>query len=255
MNEPRDDRDESEKEPEAALPRMLGRWRVKREDGVIAATDTVGERRGEVSKLTFGQDAAGRDAAIARLRARVPLSHAALRAVLDAGPWGLEDAFVALEALGPTEPLEAFVERADAPARVRVVSELLGAASVLARASLKLKDVVVVVDAYGQPKLLGLEDAIEGDGELDARVLDVAASVDPDAARALRIRAARAADLEALGQELARAGKVVATSFASDAARGEAALDAPARSRQMQIALVVIALALSVIVAVAIAAR
>lgn len=248
--------DADDRGAEKPLPRSLGRWRLREEDGALVASDTVGERRAEIVRLPFGGDAAAREARIASLRARTSIAHAAVRSVLDAGPWE-DDAFVALEALaGPTETIEAFLARdPDVPSRLRVVSELLGAASVLAHAKQTLKAVEVRVDAYGQPKLLGLEDASEGDGELDARTLALAASIDPDAQRAARVRSATRADLEPLARELGRDGKVVATSFASDAARGEAALDGPARSRQMQIAMVVIAVALLVIVVVAIASR
>ena len=135
-----------------------------------------------------------------------------------------------------------------------MVSELLGAASTLAHARLRLASIDAVIDGYGQPKLLGLEDASPDEGGLDTQILELAASIDDDAARADRIRAADASALEALGRELSRDGKVTPTSFASDAARGEAALAPAARGRQMQLAMVVIALSLLVVAVVAFAA-
>lgn len=235
-------------------PSTLGRWKVREVDGGLEGTDSVGERRAEIVRRTF-DDAAARDAAIASWRARTSIAHPALRAVLDAGPWR-DDAFLALEALeAPTSSIAQFTEsQPDAAARLRVVSELLGAASTLAHAKLKLESVECVVDGYGQPKLSGLPDASPSDGALDPRILELAASLDDDAARAARIRSADPDALEDLGRELARDGKVVPTSFASDAAKGEAALGPAARGRQMQIALVVITLSLLVVAAVIFAA-
>jgi hypothetical protein len=236
--------------PSTPPPSTLGRWKVREVDGVLLGTDSVGERRAEIVRRPFG-DAAARDAAIATWRALTSVSHPALRAVLDAGAWQ-DDAFLALEAIEkPTSSVEQFTAaQPDQAARLRVVSELLGAASTLAHAKLRVTNIDAVIDGYGQPKLLGLEDASEGDGGLDTRITALAASIDDDIARSGRIRGADGAALEDLGRELARAGKVTATSFASDAARGEAALGPAARGRQMQIAMAVIAVSLAVVAAV-----
>jgi len=236
--------------PSAPPPNTLGRWKVREVDGVLQGTDSVGERRAEIVRRTF-DDAGAREAAIATWRARTSISHPALRAVLDAGAWQ-DDAFLALEAIeSPTSSIEQFTtSQPDAAARLRVVSELLGAASTLAHGKLRLASIEAVIDGYGQPKLLGLEDAMPDEGALDTRILELAASFDEDTTRADRIRGADAAALEDLGRELARDGKVTPTSFASDAARGEAALAPAARGRQMQIAMVVIGVSLLLVAAV-----
>ncbi len=250
-------------------PRSLGRWRLREEGGALFGADSVGERRAEIIRRPFGVgEVAEREAMIATWRKRTAVSHAAIRAVLDGGPWE-DDAFVALEEIaGPTETLEAFLLRdPELSARLRVVSELLGAASLLLHEGLRLPDPAqnFCVDGYGQPKLAGLEDAsasnasasnasVAPDG-LDARILELAASIDPNVARAARIRGASPADIEGLARELANVGKVAPSSFASDAARGERALSQASRGRQMQIALFILAIALLVGVALAIASR
>jgi hypothetical protein len=244
-------------------PRSLGRWRLREEGGALFGADSVGERRAELFRRAFGVDrVAEREAMIATWRKRTAVSHAAIRAVLDGGPWE-DDAFVALEEIaGPTETREAFLSRdPDLSARLRVVSELLGAASLLLHEGLRLPDPTAgfCIDGYGQPKLAGLEDAsaatASASNDLDPRILELAASIDPNEARAARIRGASAADIEGLARELANVGKVAPSSFASDAARGERALSQSSRGRQMQIALFVLAIALLVGVALAIASR
>lgn len=246
-------------ESKAQTPRRLGRWRLREEGGALLATDSVGERRAEIVRRAFGTSrVAEREAMIGTWRKRTSVSHAAIRAVLDGGAWE-DDAFVALEELaGPTETVEAFLARdVDLSARLRVVSELLGAASLLAHEGLRLPDPALdlSIDGYGQPKLAGLEDATASKDGLDARILELAASIDPNVARAARVRGASAADLEGLARELANEGKVEPSSFASDAARGERALSQSSRGRQMQIALLILAVALLVGVALAIASR
>lgn len=259
-------------------PRSLGRWRLREEGGALFGADSVGERRAEIFRRAFGVDrVAEREAMIATWRKRTAVSHAAIRAVLDGGPWE-DDAFVALEEIaGPTETREAFLSRdPDLSARLRVVSELLGAASVLLHEGLRLPDPAqnFCIDGYGQPKLAGLEDASASNAStsnastsnasasnasasngLDPRILELAASIDPNEARAARIRGASPADIEGLARELANVGKVAPSSFASDAARGERALSQSSRGRQMQIALFILAIALLVGVALAIASR
>jgi hypothetical protein len=269
-------------------PRSLGRWRLREEGGALFGADSVGERRAEIFRRAFGVDrVAEREAMIGTWRKRTAVSHAAIRAVLDGGPWE-DDAFVALEEIaGPTETREAFLSRdPDLSARLRVVSELLGAASVLLHEGLRLPDPAqnFCIDGYGQPKLAGLEDASASNSSasnsstsnastsnsstsnsstsnasasngLDPRILELAASIDPNEARAARIRGASPADIEGLARELANVGKVAPSSFASDAARGERALSQSSRGRQMQIALFILAIALLVGVALAIASR
>ena len=274
-------------------PRSLGRWRLREEGGALFGADSVGERRAEIFRRAFGVDrVAEREAMIGTWRKRTAVSHAAIRAVLDGGPWE-DDAFVALEEIaGPTETREAFLSRVpDLSARLRVVSELLGAASVLLHEGLRLPDPAqnFCIDGYGQPKLAGLEDASASNSSasnsstsnastsnpstsnastsnastsnasasngLDPRILELAASIDPNEARAARIRGASPADIEGLARELANVGKVAPSSFASDAARGERALSQSSRGRQMQIALFILAIALLVGVTLAIASR
>jgi hypothetical protein len=111
----------------------------------------------------------------------------------------------------------------------------------------------VVNDGYGQPKVLGLEDATGGAAHLDARLLKLAGEVLPE--HAARIEGATEKDVEEIARVVAAEARGTPTSFAGDAARGEQALSGAARSRQMQIAGVVIAIALAVIVVLALLAR
>lgn len=245
----------SEKEP--VLPARLGRYRVRSwvDAGSVAqASDTIGERSAELTRVPFGVERAeARDEAIARWRSLTSVAHPALRAVLDSGAWE-DDAFVAEEELAsPVTPLPAW--DGDDAARSRVIAELLGAASVLAEKRLRLSSVEASVDGYGQPKLAGLRDSTEGDGSLDARIVELAAGVARDEALGARVRSVTQAGLPSLLAELARASGHPMTPFAADVARGEQGLAGPARSRQMTVALVLIALAFAVIAVLALAAR
>lgn len=239
-------------------PRSFGRWRTKDADGVLTATDTVGERRAEMAVRAVGTEAE-RDAAVTMWRERSVVSHPAIRAVLDAGAAQAEgegaESYVALEQIEPpSQTLDAWLAGSpDRTARARVASELLGAASVLTHHHLRLPDAKAVVDGYGQPKLLGLEDATAGASQLDERILKLAARVLPE--HASRMENATTADVEAVARDIAKDAKGPPTSFAGDAARGEEALSGVARSRQMQIAGIVIAIALAVIVVLALLAR
>lgn len=232
------------------LPRKLGRYRVREwiEDGVrVRATDTIGERSAELVRVPFGVErAAEREAAIARWRGHTAVSHPALRAVLDGGPWE-DDAFVAEEELAePTSELTPWLGSADRAAKARVAAELLGAASTLAEKKLRLTTIAVVVDAYGEPKLAGLRAAEDGDGTLDGRILELAASV-LEGELAAQARSVTAETLPALLAALAKEAGGPTTSFAADVARGEDAMSAAGRTRQMSVALVLIGAALAVV--------
>jgi hypothetical protein len=240
------------------LPRMLGRYRVREwiEPGLrVRATDTIHGRSAELERVPFGVErVAEREAAIARWRAHGALSHPAIRALLDAGPWQ-DDAFIAEEEIAaPVSEPAPWLAGAESEGKVRWAAELLGAASVLAEKRLRLPEIAVVVDGYGEPKLAGLSRAEDGDGALDARLLALAAEA-LEGELAEQVRRANPGTLPALLAVLAQRAGGPQTSFAADVAKGEAALGRAARTRQMTVALVLIGLAFAVIAAVALFAR
>jgi hypothetical protein len=237
------------------LPRKLGRYRVQgwieEQPGVARGKDTVGERGAALRRVAYGVERAeAREAAIARWRSHATVTHPAIVAVLDAGPWE-DDAFVAEEELAqPARPLAEWMRDPDVPSRFRVAAELCGVASTLAQKKLRLLSLDAVVDGYGQPKLLGLAAAEDGDGALDGRILELAASVLPEDRRE-RVRTATPTTLPALLAELSEEAEVPMTPFAADVARGEEEMSTAARSQQMTVALIVIGLSLAVVVVVA----
>jgi hypothetical protein len=240
------------------LPRKLGRYRVRAwiDGGLrVRATDTIGERAAELERVPFGiARTAEREAAIARWRIHGAVSHPAIRALLDAGPWE-DDAFVAEEELsGPVSEFATWRAAADDRAKARCAAELLGAASVLAAHRLRLPEIEVRVDGYGQPKLEGLRRAEDADGALDARILALASEA-LDGELAAAVRSADPETLPGLLAALAKRTGGPLTSFAADVAMGEAALGRAARSRQMSVALALIGLAFAIVVAAAYLAR
>lgn len=234
----------------AALPRTLGRFGrlapMAGDDARVAAVDGVVDRAVEIVRIPFGPSRrAERDARVALLRERTSVVHPAVRAVMDGGEWD-DDAFAALELLFGERPLEAWLGEADDSARARVAAEILGAAAVLSDRGIALEGApAVVVDDYGQPKVLGLEHALASDPARAAATLEAlaerAASAAP-AAVAARIRGATTAPARAaIAAELERSARSGASSsLTADAARGEAMLSAATGSRHMLVGLAVL---------------
>jgi len=233
-----------------ALPKTIGRFGrlapMAGEDTRIVATDGVVEREVEIVRLPFERARrAERDALLSLLRDRTSVVHPAVRAVMDAGEWD-DDAFAALELLRGETPLETWLSGADAAARARAAAEILGAAAVLSERGIALEEPPrIVVDDYGQPKVLGLEHARASEPARTAVTLEslvASAAFAAPAPFAVRIRGASTASARAVvGADLERAaGSGARSSLAADAARGEARLSAATGSRHMLVALAVL---------------
>lgn len=233
------------------LPRALGRFGrvapMPGDDARTVAVDDVTEREVEIVRVPFGRDRrAERDAAVRRFRERTTVVHPAIRAVVDGGEWD-DDAFVALDVLRGETPLAGWLASADGPARARAAAEILAGAAVLAARRLSFAvDPEILVEDSGQPKILGVERALEGDdarvAATEAELVELAATAAPTGWSA-RIRSATSAALrESMGAELEREGRGGPVSpFTADVARSDAALARGASSRQMLIGLGVIA--------------
>jgi hypothetical protein len=235
-----------------ALPRQLGRYvRMARfgDDDRVRATDSVTDHEAEIVRIPFGKgDRDARDAHVRLLRERSAVTSPAIRAVLDAGEWGDDDAFAALELLRGEAPLETWATSADAKARARAAAEILAGASLAEERGLSLGP-GIVVDDYGQPKILGLERSSPGDpAAATVALVARAAELLPEVRRAA-LREADASARDAIRAELEREAQGgSAASFASDVARGDAALAAGAGSRHMMLALGLLAAIVLVVV-------
>lgn len=234
-----------------ALPRQLGRFgRLERfgEGDRVRAVDSVTDHEAEIVRLPFGPGRrVERDAHVARLRDRSTVVAPSIRSVLDAGEWGDDDVFVALELLRGETPLATWAETADGPEKARAAAEILAGAALAEERGLALGP-EVVVDDYGQPKILGLERDGEGDvAAARSKLLEAAAALLPPDRRAA-ITGGGAGALASARQELEREAKGrPGEPFAGDVARGEAQLREAGSSRQMLIGMALLfAIALGV---------
>ncbi len=169
---------DDEAKPE--LPRTLGgRYKPRWKDAPsgspddakpsLVARDTIVDRELDLERVVFGPERASeRDALVSELKARTTVLSPALVAVHDAGEWD-DDAFVALEQVEAGRTID------DALTAYPSIAERLRWAKALAEAAVAVDEAGVsltrddwaatVIDAYGLPRVRGLERATSATSE------------------------------------------------------------------------------------------
>ncbi len=170
----------------ARLPALLaGRYRPRvvepgsaEADGEpsLVAYDTVLGRDVALVRVGFGPERGeARDAFVQAMRARTSVLAPALVAIHDAGAWE-DDAFLLLEEVRGAEPIEAALSDRAPPLERRLgwIEALIDAALALDRAGLALPQsdwASVALDAYGVPRVSGLDHAVEATAEARAEAV------------------------------------------------------------------------------------